>query len=48
MQPYPVPMVHEDMIKNDVEHLFLPVVPELANYSEWGSPYSAQPKPKSG
>ena len=30
-----------------VEILVLPGLLERANYSEWGTPYFAQPKPKS-
>ena len=35
------------MFKKEVERLFLLVVPEVANDSEWGSPSFAQHKPKS-
>ena len=32
--------------KKDVEHLGILIVLEKSNNSEWGSPSSAQPKPK--
>ena len=35
------------MPKSEVERLVILGVLEVANYSEWGSPYFAQPKPKS-
>ena len=35
------------MFKKGVERLLLLVVPEVANYSEWGAPSFAQHKPKS-
>ena len=35
------------MFKKEVERLVLLGVLEVANYSEWGSPYFAQPKLKS-
>ena len=31
LQPYPVPNVHEEMFKNEIEHLFLLGVLEVAN-----------------
>ena len=45
LQPYPVPKVHEEMFKNDVERLVLIGVLEVENYSEWGDLSFAQPKP---
>ena len=35
------------MFKKEVERLLILGVPEVANYSEWGSPCFAKPKPKS-
>ena len=43
----PVPKVHEEMFKKEVEYLVLLGVLEVANDSEWGDSYFAQPKPKS-
>ena len=45
--PYPVPKVQEEMFKNEVESLVLTRVLQVANDSEWGSPYFAQPKHES-
>ena len=45
-QPYPVPKLHKEMLKKEVERLVLLWILKLANYSEWGAPYFAQPKPK--
>ena len=47
MRPYPVPKVHEENFKNDMERLVLLWVLEAENDSEWGAPSFAQPKPKS-
>ena len=47
MQLYPVPKVHEEIFKKDVERLFILGLLEVANDSEWGSPYFTQTKPKS-
>ena len=46
-QPYPVPKVDEEIFKKEVERLVLLGVLEVENDSEWGSPYFAQPEPKS-
>ena len=46
MLPYPVLKVYEEMFKKEVGILVLLGVLELANDSEWGSPYFAQPKTK--
>ena len=46
-QPYPVPKLHEEIFKKEVEHLFLLEVLDVANDSEGGYPSFAQPKPKS-
>ena len=46
-QPYPVPKVHEEILKKEVWHLVLLGVFELENDSEWRASYFAQPKPKS-
>ena len=46
-RPYPVPKVHEEMIKKDVERLVILGFLEGPNNLEWGSPSFAQPKPKS-
>ena len=32
LRPYPVPKLHEEMFKNEVERLFLLVVLKVANY----------------
>ena len=45
--PYPVPKVQKEMFKQEVEHLVVLGVLELANYSEWVAPYFWKPKPKS-
>ena len=45
--PYPVPKLHKEMFKKDVERLVQILVLELANGSSWGAPPFAQPKPKS-
>ena len=44
---YPVPKVHKEIFKKEVEILILLGLLILANDSEWGAPYFAQPKPKS-
>ena len=44
---YPVPKVHEEMFKKEVENLVLLGVLEVVNDSEWGTPSFTQPKPKS-
>ena len=46
LRPYPVPKVHEEMLKKEVERLVLLGVLEVANDSGWVYPYFAQPKPK--
>ena len=46
-RPYPVPKVHEEIFKKEVEPLVLLGVLEVENNSEWGAPSFAQPKPKS-
>ena len=46
-QPYPVPKVHEEIFKKEVERLGLLGVLEVANDSEWGATSFAQPKHKS-
>ena len=46
LQPYPVPKVHEEMFKKEVERLVLLGFLEAANESEWGASSFAQPKPK--
>ena len=38
LQPYPAPKVHEEMSKNEDERLFILVVLEVENDSEWGAP----------
>ena len=43
---YTVPMVHEEFFKKEVERLVILGVLALANNSERGSPYFAQPKSK--
>ena len=47
LRPYPVPKAYEEMFKKEVECLVLIGVIEVANDSEWGSPYFAHHKPKS-
>ena len=47
MRQYPVLKLHEEMVKKEAERLVLLGVLEVANYSEWGFPPFAQPKPKS-
>ena len=44
--PYPVPKVQKEMFKQEVEHLVVLGVLEVANDSEWVAPYFAKPKPK--
>ena len=44
--PYPVPRVHEAMLRMEVERLVELGVIEEANNSEWGAPSFTQPKPK--
>ena len=46
LRPYPVPKVHKEMFKNEVEHLVLVGVLEMANASEWGAPPFPQSKHK--
>ena len=41
-RPYPVPKVHEEIFKKEIEHLVLPGVLELANDSEWVAPSLAK------
>ena len=40
---HPVPKLHGEMFKKEVERLVLLGVPEIANDSEWGAPSFAQP-----
>ena len=47
LRPYPVPKLHKEMFKKEVERLFLLGVLEVAKYLEWGAPSHAQTKPKS-
>ena len=47
LRPYPVPKIHEEMFKNYYERLVILGFLEVANDSEWGASYFAQPKPKS-
>ena len=44
--PYPVPRLHEAMLRKEVERLVKLGVIEEANDSEWGLPSFSQPKPK--
>ena len=44
---YPVPKVHEEIFKKEVERLVLIGFLEVANNSEWGTPSFSQHKPKS-
>ena len=44
---YPVPKVHKEMFKKEVESLVLLGFLKVANALERGSPSFAQPKPKS-
>ena len=46
-QPYPVPKLHEENFKKEVERLVLLGVLEVRNDSEWEHPSFAQTKPKS-
>ena len=46
-RPYPVPKVHEKMLKKEVGRLVLLGILEVANDSEWGAPSFDKPKPKS-
>ena len=43
---YPVPRVHKEMFRKEVDIVVLLGVIKEANASEWGAPYFAQPKPK--
>ena len=45
--PYPVPKVHKEMFKNEVECLVLLGGLEVANDPEWGAPSFDQPRHKS-
>ena len=47
LQPYPVPKVHEEMFKKDIERLVIIGVLGVENDSEWVSLSFAQPKPTS-
>ena len=47
LRPYPVPKVHEEIFKKEVERLVRLGVLEVENDSEWGAPSSAQRKPES-
>ena len=42
-RPYPVPKVHEEIFKKEVDHLSLLGVLKVAHYSEWESLSFAQP-----
>ena len=44
---YPVPKVHEEMVKKEAENLVPLGVSKVANDSEWVSPSFDKPKPKS-
>ena len=44
--PYPVPKVQKDMFKQEVKHLVILGVLELANDSEWVAPSFAKTIPK--
>ena len=46
-RPYPVPKIHKEMLKKEVERLVLLGVLKLVNNLEWGGPSFDQPKPKS-
>ena len=46
-KPYPVPKIHEEMFKKEVESLVLLGEIEISNNSEWGVLSFALPKPKS-
>ena len=46
VEPNLLPNIQNQMLKKEVERLFLLRFHERANDSEWGSPYFAQPKPK--
>ena len=45
--PYPVPKVQKEIFKQEVGHLVILGVLELANDSEWVAPSFVRPKPKS-
>ena len=45
--PHPVPKVHKEMFKMEVEHSVLLGVPEIANDSEWGALFFVKHKYKS-
>ena len=45
-RPYPVPKLHAEISKKDVERLVLLGVHNVENDSEWGAPSFAQPKIK--
>ena len=45
--PYPIPNLQKEMFKQDVEHLVILEVLELANDSEWAAPYFAKTQLKS-
>ena len=47
LRPYPIPKVHEENFKKDVECLVLLEILAVANNTKWGAPPSAQPEPKS-
>ena len=44
--PYPVPKIHREIFKKEVEHLVLLVAIERSNNSEWVSPSFVKHKPK--
>ena len=45
-RPYPLLKVQEEFFKKDAECLFLMEALERENYSKWGAPFFAEPKPK--
>ena len=44
-RPYPVPKVHKEIFKRDMECFLLGLL-KNSNDSEWGAPYLLQTKPK--
>ena len=47
LRTYPLPKVHENIFKEQVERLVLLGFLDRANYSKWGAPSFTKPKPKS-
>ena len=47
LRPYPVPKVHKEIFRKEVECLVVLGFLEVANDSEWGARFFAQMKPKS-